>query len=296
MNDSKQVPMLSIIIPIYNVEKYIEQCLRSIAGQTYKDFEVLMIDDGSTDGSAGICKFFAMDKRFVYVYKKNGGVSSARNTGLDMAKGKYLSFVDPDDYISSNFYELIISVMDEEEADICVCDEVRMIGEKGEIIQGGHTNTRTWDNDFYEAIENAGLVWDKIFRKELFDSARFNVELENYEDLEIFAKILHPSVKLRYVKNTSYFYRVRGGSLSNRFCHFSYFRDLERASESMEQLCRKTIHDEKCLTEIIHLFAKHKSLHQINAFKGNVQTVIKEHTQRRKSILADLLDRMQNGG
>ncbi len=93
MTENEKSPLLSIIIPIYNVEKYIESCLRSIVAQLFKDYEVLLIDDGSTDGSADVCKLFTRDKRFVYVYKENGGVSSARNLGLDMAKGKYISFV-----------------------------------------------------------------------------------------------------------------------------------------------------------------------------------------------------------
>ena len=95
--------MISIIVPIYNVELYLEKCIESIINQTYKDIEVILINDGSTDKSGIICdKYAKIDDRIIVLHKENGGVSSARNKGLDIAKGDYIAFVDPDDYIEPN--------------------------------------------------------------------------------------------------------------------------------------------------------------------------------------------------
>ena len=104
--DKKKFFMISIIVPIYNVELYLEKCIESIINQTYKDIEVILINDGSTDKSGIICdKYAKIDDRIIVLHKENGGVSSARNKGLDIAKGDYIAFVDPDDYIEPNMYE-----------------------------------------------------------------------------------------------------------------------------------------------------------------------------------------------
>lgn len=104
--------LISIIVPIYNVENYLQECLESILKQTYKNFEVLLVDDGSTDNSANICKLYVeKDKRFKYFFKENGGLSSARNFGISNSKGEFLSFVDSDDIISNDFLETLYNNM-----------------------------------------------------------------------------------------------------------------------------------------------------------------------------------------
>ena len=105
--------MLSIIVPVYNVEKYIGKCIESIVNQTYKDLEIILVDDGSTDNSGKICDEWARkDKRIKVIHKKNGGLSDARNAGLDICTGDYIGFVDSDDYIELNMYEdLLIQMM-----------------------------------------------------------------------------------------------------------------------------------------------------------------------------------------
>ena len=100
--------LISIIIPVYNVEKYLEDCLNSVVNQTYKNLEIILIDDGSTDNSGKICDLYAKkDNRIVVIHKENAGVSSARNVGLKIAKGLYIGFVDPDDYIAEDMYEIL---------------------------------------------------------------------------------------------------------------------------------------------------------------------------------------------
>lgn len=115
--------MISIIVPIYNVEKYLPKCIESIINQTYTDLEILLIDDGSTDNSGLICdKYASIDNRIRVIHKKNGGLSDARNVGLDICKGKYISFIDSDDYIELTMYEKMIKIMINQKVDIVSCN------------------------------------------------------------------------------------------------------------------------------------------------------------------------------
>jgi len=115
--------LISIIIPVYNVEDYLARCLESILFQSFKDFEVLLIDDGSTDGSGKICDAYAQnDTRIRVIHKVNGGVSSARNVGLNNANGQYISFVDSDDFVHPCFLEFLYNSIKSSKADISICD------------------------------------------------------------------------------------------------------------------------------------------------------------------------------
>lgn len=114
--------LISIIVPVYNVEQYLDDCLISIINQTYKNLEIILIDDGSTDKSGKICDEYAKkDSRIIVIHKENGGVSSARNAGLRIAKGAYIGFVDPDDWIAEDMYEVLYSNAKKYDADVSVC-------------------------------------------------------------------------------------------------------------------------------------------------------------------------------
>lgn len=110
-------PLISVIVPIYNVEKYLARCVDSIVNQTYKDFELILVDDGSPDNSGKICDEYAKkDSRIKVVHKKNGGLSDARNAGMAVATGEYISFIDSDDYVSDDFFECLLDVMNKKTA------------------------------------------------------------------------------------------------------------------------------------------------------------------------------------
>ena len=115
-------PLISVIVPIYNAEQYIDRCLKSILKQTYSNLEVLLIDDGSSDGSSSICKQYELsDNRVHYYHQHNSGVSAARNKGLDIAKGEYIGFCDADDWIESDMYEVLYSMINSSQSDIAIC-------------------------------------------------------------------------------------------------------------------------------------------------------------------------------
>ena len=115
--------LISVIVPVYKVEKYLKRCVDSILAQTYPCLEVILVDDGSPDGCPAICDEYAReDRRVRVIHKENGGLSDARNAGIDAAKGKFLGFVDSDDYVHPRFYELLLQALKEEGADIAGCD------------------------------------------------------------------------------------------------------------------------------------------------------------------------------
>ena len=117
-------PLISIIVPVYNVEEYLDKCVESIVNQTYKNIEVILVDDGSPDNCPKMCDDWAKkDKRIKVIHKKNGGLSDARNKGIDESKGEYLSFVDSDDYITDNYVELLYNIISKEHADISMAKQ-----------------------------------------------------------------------------------------------------------------------------------------------------------------------------
>ena len=134
MNEQKQ-PLISIIIPVYNVERYLPECLDSLLAQTYQNFELLCVNDGSSDSSQSILEQYARKDSRVRVFcKKNGGVSSARNFGLEQAKGEYIGFVDSDDFVLPRFLERMQQAMDAEKAKIAVCG-FRKVPENSSLIK-----------------------------------------------------------------------------------------------------------------------------------------------------------------
>ena len=118
----KKQDLISIVVPIYNVEKYLEKCINSIIIQTYKNIEIILVNDGSTDSSGKICDIYLkIDKRIKVVHKKNGGLSDARNVGIENAKGKYIAFIDSDDFLDSDFIEILYNLIIEYNADVSCC-------------------------------------------------------------------------------------------------------------------------------------------------------------------------------
>lgn len=122
-NKIKNEKLISVIIPVYNIEKYIFKCLSSVASQKYTNLEIIVVDDGSTDNSGEICDMFAAgDNRIKIIHQKNAGLSAARNAGIDASKGEYIGFIDGDDYIDKMMYYEMIHIIEQNDADMVICD------------------------------------------------------------------------------------------------------------------------------------------------------------------------------
>ncbi|KGP76772.1 hypothetical protein JT05_02885, partial [Desulfosporosinus sp. Tol-M] len=192
------MPKISIILPVYNVAPYLRECLDSIQEQTYKDFETILIDDGSTDGSGQICDWYdSKYKRFKVIHKSNGGVSSARNMGLDMAQGEYIGFIDPDDFISPDFYELLLDTLESSGSDISISG-MKVINQDGTPMQfpeifRATISGRIEGAEIIKAYARGkimpGLV-DKLYRRTCFDRVRMPLNISLLEDGAIMPLIL----------------------------------------------------------------------------------------------------------
>lgn len=200
---------LSIIVPIYNKAAYLEKSLNSILNQTYNDYEVILVDDGSIDGSPQICKEICeKDARFKYFHKSNGGVASARNYGLECATGEYIGFVDPDDYIKEDMFLKLLEKAETNNADIVACGvllfengqlkELKNPSEEHMKPQEAATHLLSWDG------EVSTYLWNKIFRKKIVDGIRFNENLKVGEDTPFIFQCL-VNAKL-YVHVNDYLY------------------------------------------------------------------------------------------
>ena len=209
---------ISVIIPVYNAERYIRFALDSLVGQTFKDWEAVVIDDGSNDGSAAICdEYAARDDRFRVIHTENKGVSEARNLGIELAKGDYIGFLDSDDWLGENTYELLYDGILKYDADIASCKMVMEFPEKSETLPDqNNIGLKLYDRD--DAIMNLmkenifhNFLWDKLYRKELmvhkFPKGR------RYEDLSILAKLFSEADKVLFVPYLGCHYRQREGSI-----------------------------------------------------------------------------------
>ena len=213
-------PLISVIIPVYNVEQYVECCLRSVMVQTYKNLEIIVVDDGSTDNSGRICdKIAKEDNRIRLVHQHNKGVSVARNIGMELAQGSYIGFVDPDDFICSDMYEYLFRIMMENKADISICSYKKFTFKHS--IENIEDQDKVFCLDGYSALlelfNRSGIIkpsiWDGLYKKELL--VQFPVGFI-CEDREFKVKVLVHSHIIAVGTKIKYFYRVRTDSLTRR--------------------------------------------------------------------------------
>ena len=213
---------ISVIIPVYNVEKYIHQCLDSVINQTYKNLEIILIDDGSTDKSGGVCDEYAnRDKRIKVIHKQNEGVSQARNTGLDICTGDYIAFIDPDDFIQEHTYEILMNYIKQNKADIVWFDyffyslsennskivKRNMFNKKIFYNLNTNTNRETFAKDLFQKYHLAGHCWNKLYKKKIWNDIRFPYKMR-CEDGYVLMPVLMQAKNILVVPDNLYYYRT----------------------------------------------------------------------------------------
>lgn len=214
---------ISIIVPIYNSERDLDQCIESIVNQTYKNLEIILVNDGSSDGSINICeKWKSNDSRIILIDKQNEGVAKARNDGLKIATGDYIGFVDHDDFIESNMYEIMMDDMLEHNADIVMCSS-NGIYEDGKTTKG-YPNYKSFEINKKDLIKRmqsyekifCSSVWSKLYKKEVIGKLEFDTEIILGDDY-FFNGIAYTKIdKFYYDEHSLYNYRIREGSISRR--------------------------------------------------------------------------------
>lgn len=219
MKKSTVEKIVSVIVPIYNVENYLCNCIDSILRQTYFRLEIILIDDGSPDNCGLICDDYAKkDERIKVVHKENGGLSDARNVGIRIATGEYITCIDSDDYISNDFVEYLINIMNESDADISICGFLKTI-KMNENEQGNSCTIKVYKpEDALEAMLYAQdfttSAWGKLYKRELFDDVEYPVGKYS-EDMFTTYKLINKSKKIICSDRICYYYLHRTGSILN---------------------------------------------------------------------------------
>lgn len=249
--------LISIIVPVYNVEKYINDCVKSILGQTYRELEIILVDDGSTDASGVFCDEWAkIDSRIVVIHKENGGLSDARNAGLNRANGDWIMFVDSDDYIHPDTVKLSLETAQRNQSDLVTfgyvevdesCDDMQAeVGHVNEVVYTGDQLLRA----FTKQDTGYVMAWNKLYRKTIWEKLRFPIG-KIHEDEFVIVDVLQRATNATVIDAELYFYRQRQGSImANRNLKSEY-----DALEAFELRCDKLKDDEElyCLTRSQYL-------------------------------------------
>lgn len=231
-NENK--PLLSVVVPVYNVEKYVERAVNSICTQTLTDMEIILVDDGSKDQSGKLCDEFAKkDSRIRVIHKENGGLSSARNAGIELASGKYIAFVDSDDWIDPEMYAVLTGLLEKNQADLAICSYKEVSEGENPTPAKGEGEITLWqeqealqvfieENEAYN-IQNA--AWNKVYKRRLMGELRFP-EGKLFEDIAYTTKLIARSQKTVYTNQPFYNYVVnRSGSIMNQRINERIFTD-----------------------------------------------------------------------
>jgi len=217
------MPVISIIVPVYNVEAYLKNSIGTILRQSFRDFELLLIDDGSTDDSFNICeKYEAMDERVHVYHQINQGVSVARNYGLQQAKGDYVLFVDSDDYIHEQMLEQLYALAQTTEAEVVVCASKRTNSLQEDIVRNPEGEYRVFNriaalqNLFYPDTVELGIsIWNKLFRRKCLEGLSFDIKVGMNEDKYFVSQVFGRANKIVYTSKCLYFYYLRPDSVTN---------------------------------------------------------------------------------
>ncbi len=221
MNNEVSNILVSVIVPIYNVEKYLKRCIDSILNQTYKNIEIILVNDGSKDGSLNICnEYLSKDSRIKLINQKNKGPSGAKNSGLNLIKGKYIVFVDSDDYISKDYIKKLLTSAIKFNADIVECNYFR-VDENNEFLE--KTDIGFYDcseqtkilKSFLENINFKNVVWNKIYKKEIIGNIKFTEKYKTSEDFEFLSNIYLKKQKKVNIQDYLYYYVNRSDSICN---------------------------------------------------------------------------------
>ncbi|MBE6959431.1 MAG: glycosyltransferase [Ruminococcaceae bacterium] len=228
-------PLISVVVPVYKVEPYLKKCVESILAQTYSNLEIILVDDGSPDNCGKICdELKQKDPRIFVIHKSNGGLSSARNAGIEIARGEYIGFVDSDDTVEPNMYENLYAAIQHDKTTLAVC-AVNYVYEDGKVLTKPGLGENAIFN-FPEAMIEMNLhrlfdmaTWSKLYHRDLFDSLRFPVGKLS-EDYYVMFHILDRAQRISYVDTRCYNYLQRKNSVtrSNKINHDHEYAALEQ--------------------------------------------------------------------
>lgn len=278
--------MISVIITAYNIVKYLEKCVESVIGQTYKDLEIIIVDDGSSDGTEKLCDGLLLkDSRIVVVHKENGGLSDARNAGLDIAKGEYISFIDGDDYIDKEMYEYMIAAFgDRTDISFVACGVIKyysnsdfremLVSDKFKIYDRKQAY-RGFFKTGEDTIGNSSC--NKLYRYELFENLRFKKGIV-CEDIELIYQLLDRCSYVACVPKAFYHYMYREGSITTSGYSIRRLDLLEILSEMGEFI-------QSAYPDLVFDFKTYELLWLIGFWDGAEQCGGKNEIRQRRNYI-----------
>lgn len=283
MNDS----LISVIIPIYKVERYLRRCIDSVISQTYKNLEIILVDDGSPDGCGKICDEVAKkDRRIIVIHKKNGGLSDARNAGLRKAKGDYFIFIDADDYIDTKMIQILFENLKKSNADISVCNYDIFDENENYIFKDFELEEEKGEFSGYEAAEKTlfkqepqmVVAWNKLTKRKLWENRIFPIGKQHEDDFTSY-QLYYEADKVVITKMPLYHYFQRSDSIVGVGFNIKSLDKIEayiRAKEYFEKKDRKLynracnmvlIMNMRCMKELLYSRCSNKEciLHKLRA-------------------------------
>lgn len=211
--------MISIIIPVYNVEQYLDKCLQSVIHQTYQDIEIILVDDGSSDNSGILCdKWQEKDSRIKVIHKSNGGVSNARNVAIEQANGEYLMFIDSDDIVSDDLCKVLFEMLKNNNADISICNATHIFDDRFDFKKTGEIHCYSRDEAICQLWYQKSFLpgpWGKLYKKELFKNTKFTEGII-FEDVDIMHKLFYQCNKIVYGEMELYGYVHHENSITTK--------------------------------------------------------------------------------
>lgn len=250
------MPKLSFIVPVYNTAPYLARCLDSLLAQSFRDFEILAVDDGSTDESFAILqKYQEKNPEKIRIFQKeNGGLSDTRNFALDRAEGEYFSFVDSDDFVTPDFAQTLLEKMEKEGLDMVLCDFYYYYDNKKEVYAPVAKGLSS--DPHRETLLSAPMVCLRLFRRELFDTIRFQKGIY-YEDLHLTPRLLPEAKKVGFVPQALYYYYQRSGSIMHRLAFSPRMLDIFTVLEEISCHYEKIGKFGEYEKEIEYLYIEH---------------------------------------
>lgn len=279
-----QTSKISIIVPIYNAERFLDKCIGSIINQTYSNLEIILINDGSSDNSLSICKSYAeADRRIIVIDKENGGVASARNIGLDRATGDYIGFVDSDDFISLDMYKILIKAILKNDADIAECSHYVCSEDYKTINEIPLKNRLTIgvDNclyDYLNKINTENFNWNKLYKWNIVKSIRYS----NYRYSEDYVFNVRAFAKCRRkitINKCCYYYVINLNSATQQLFNINKLDSLKAGSEILSFLKRTKLE-----------YSKYATLYILNYIRKFYFQVMKLETENKEEIKRYLKD------
>lgn len=283
--------LVSIIVPVYNVEQYLDKCIESLVTQSYINLEIILVNDGSKDTSGEICDLWAKkDKRIKVIHKKNGGLSDARNRGLDIVTGDIISFIDSDDYISKYFYEKLINIMEQTDSDIVEC-QFKKFNENERVNYLNKKNIEFISFNTEEAIKNLILncelsttVWNKIYKTSVIKKLKFRVGKTNEDDFYTYLAFDNAK-KITKLQDELYYYLQRPGSIMGKIYKLNRLDEIEAKYERLKYI-------EKNYKNLILIAKQDTIFGSLYAYQRLLKDGEESDIEKGKKILSEYINRI----